>query len=569
MPAPATPDSVTPDSATPDPPTPDPATTDDSAPAGPGERGGWRSRVRWSRARWSWGAAGAVAGLGLFFCYLRLSGTQPITSDAASNALEAWDMLHGNVLLHGWTLSDVSFYTTELPEYVVVEKILGLGPGTVHVAAAITYTLLILTAAVVAKGRATGREGVARALLAAGIMLAPQLGDDTHILLLQPDHVGTSVPVLIILILLDRWPRRWPYRWYTPATVGLLLAWVEVADRVAVVTAAVPLVLACCLRAGQRARPRRDRAFDVSLAVAGLLSLGLAALAERVLGSLGGYTLLPLNTQLDGVGSMPGRVWPAVKSVAELYGADVPGSGLTVVFAVVHLVGLALAVWAVSRGVRRFRRGDDLVAELLTLGILLNLAAYLVSTLPQTWWDAREIAAVLPLGAALAGRTLATDLLPSPRARSVAAVILAGYVAAFGYDLAQPAAVNPDAALVSWLEAHHLSSGLGTYTEGNDATLDSDGRVALRVPTWTADGAVPRVYQSDVSWYDPAAHSANFVVSGTAYGAVTVIPYRDILAAFGPPAHTYHVGTWTVMTWDKNLLADLGRPPSISPGNVP
>ena len=51
----------------------------------------------------------------LFVCYWRQSLTQPISSDGAANALQAWDMLHGNLLLHGWLLSDVSFHTTELP----------------------------------------------------------------------------------------------------------------------------------------------------------------------------------------------------------------------------------------------------------------------------------------------------------------------------------------------------------------------------------------------------------------------------------------------------------------------
>ena len=31
-------------------------------------------------------------------------------------------MLHGNLMRSGWTLSDVSFYTTELPEYVLVGR---------------------------------------------------------------------------------------------------------------------------------------------------------------------------------------------------------------------------------------------------------------------------------------------------------------------------------------------------------------------------------------------------------------------------------------------------------------
>jgi hypothetical protein len=51
-------------------------------------------------------ALGVIAG---FACYLRLARTRSVTSDGAGNALQAWDM-HGNLLLHGWSLSDVSFY---------------------------------------------------------------------------------------------------------------------------------------------------------------------------------------------------------------------------------------------------------------------------------------------------------------------------------------------------------------------------------------------------------------------------------------------------------------------------
>ena len=178
-------------------------------------------------ARWVWPAALAVAAVGLFLCYLRLSGTIPDNSDGSDQALQAWDMLHGNWLLHGWTVGDVSYYTTELPEYILVELIRGLGPSVDHVAAAVTYTLLVLLAGLLAKGRATGREGVARALIAAGIMLAPQLGAAFSCCSQQPDHIGTQVPLLVIFIVLDRGPRRW----YVPAAIAVMLAWVIIADR--------------------------------------------------------------------------------------------------------------------------------------------------------------------------------------------------------------------------------------------------------------------------------------------------------------------------------------------------
>jgi hypothetical protein len=149
-------------------------------------------RSRWRR-RILAGAVLALVAAGLFLCYVTVSRKIPVTTDGAGNALQAWDMLHGNWLLRGWWPSDVSFYTTELPEYILIEAVRGLSPDVVHVAAGLTYTLLVLGTAWLAKGRATGWEAIARMLLAGGIMLAPQVAG-VRVLLLAPDHVGSAVP---------------------------------------------------------------------------------------------------------------------------------------------------------------------------------------------------------------------------------------------------------------------------------------------------------------------------------------------------------------------------------------
>jgi hypothetical protein len=157
-----------------------------------------------TRARAAWRPAVVVlAAVGLFALYWRQSESVAVSSDGAGNVLQAWAILHGNLLLHGWRVSDVSFYTTELPQYALIESVLGLGAQVVHVGAAMTYTVLVLLAAWLAKGSARGRVGWARALLAAGIMVAPQLSA-TQIVLLSPDHTGTAVPVLVTWLVIDR-----------------------------------------------------------------------------------------------------------------------------------------------------------------------------------------------------------------------------------------------------------------------------------------------------------------------------------------------------------------------------
>jgi hypothetical protein len=139
----------------------------------------------------------------------------------------------------------------------------------------------------------------------------------------------------------------------------------------------------------------------------------------------------------------------------------------------------------------------------LATGIVLNLAAYIFSIVPSTWFDTREISAVLPFGAVLAGRLLAEPLV---RARLVPVLtgVLAGYALALGYGAAQPSSIaDGEHPVVGWLAAHHLSTGLGTYTESNIITLDSGGRIAVRTVSWRPSGAVPRAFESEASWYDP------------------------------------------------------------------
>jgi hypothetical protein len=519
--------------------------------------------------RWAWAAGLTVVAVVLFVCYVRLSRTIPDNSDGSDQALQAWDMLHGNWLLRGWTVGDVSYYSTEIPEYMIVEKIIGLGANVIHVGAGFTYLLLVLTAGWLAKGRATGREGVVRGLVASGILLAPQLGNGIHLLIQQPDHIGTQVPLLVTFIVLDRGPRRW----YIPAAVFVMLTWVIVSDRVAVFDAAAPLVAVCVLRVlwarihdGTRLV---SQWFEVVLAAVGIVSFGAAELVVAVIKHVGGYTSLPLPSKLTSLHSLPLHLKLTVEGILNLYGGDFLGlSGWALVSALVHLVGVALALAGFFLAFRRFFSGD-LILPVMATGIVFNLAFYILSTVPATWFDTREISVALPFGAVLAGRQLAGPL-SRARLEPVLAVVLACYAAALGYGAVQPPVADSEQPVVGWLEAHHLVTGLGTYTESNIITLDSGGRVAIRTVTWLSSGAVPRAYESEASWYDPRQAYANFVVTNSADGSgVSLIPQRDILALAGPPARTYHYMTFTIMVWNHNLLANLGSPPSAKPGDVP
>jgi hypothetical protein len=549
--------------------------------------------------RWAWLAAFAVAAVVLFIAYLRMSRTYPATSDGADQALQAWDMLHGNVLLHGWTIADVTYSTTEIPQYAVIELLRGLGPDVVHIAGASTYTLLVLAAGLLARGRATGREGLIRLLVAAGIMLAPQFGNATHLLLSQPDHLGTQLPLLLVFLLLDRAPRRW----YVPVTAGAVLTWVIIADQVALLDAAAPLALVCGSRVLLAVlRHRKSLAsqwYELSLAAASVLSFAAATLAVRLISDLHGYQVLPLTAQAAPIDEIPQHFVLTLEGILNVYGADFfhlsngsllgPGLGglpmaAGIALAAVHLVGVALAAWGFFRAFRHFYDPGDLVSPVLATAIVVNVVAYVLSVIPVGVFDTREILAVLPFGAVLAGRMVPGQLAGVPRRLKPAlagasAAVLACYLAALGYAAAQSPVPDSMQAIIPWLEAHHLTHGLGTYAESNLITMDSGGRLEIRDVAWHAAGDLPRHFETKSSWDDPRYSYANFILTnsadhlgmtGGANRLVSMIP-RSAIAALhaGPPVHVYRYKTFTVMVWNHNLLDNLGSAPGIEPGEVP
>ncbi len=520
-------------------------------------------------------AAPVLIAVALWFAYLRESHTLPVNSDGAAQALQAWDMLHGNLLLHGWSLSDVSFYTTELPEYMVVEAIRGLNADVVHLAAATTYTLLVLLAALLAKGRASGRQAVIRMLLAAGIVLAPQVGAGAYILLLSPDHVGSAVAMLAILLVIDRAGRRM----WVPVVVGLLLTWLLVADGIALYTGVAPLLVVCGVRAYRdlvvRRQPLAESAFELALGAAAAVATVLSSVILTILHAHGGFTLWSPTPALATAAAAPNNLAFGLEGIAALFGFDFSGMpiGHAALIAMSHLAGAAVAVGALWVGLRGFLRETDLLNQLLVAGVVISLAGYLLSSSVVDAPAAREMAAILPFSAVLAGRLFA-DKIAAARLTPLLAAGLLVYCVTLGYYATRPAYPAADTRLTAWLARHHYTSGLAGYWDANVETLSSGARVEVRPVCFRNNRFTTDDWESQASWFDSGIQHANFLVVNPAggYGDGSLGPcgaptYRQVVASFGKPAHIYHVGRDKVLVWNSNLLTHVGKPAGLPPAS--
>jgi hypothetical protein len=419
-----------------------------------------------------------------------------------------------------------------------------------------TYTLMVLLAAMLAQGKARGTAGTGRALIAAGIMLAPQLGGGASVMLLSPDHVGSTVPVLAAFLILDRGPRRW----YVPVCVAALLAWSLVADRVVLVTGVLPLAAAWWARgylgAARQPRPGVPQWYQLSLGGAALASVAVAWLVQAALDAAGAYQLAPLNgLSTLPVTQIPGVLYADAEAVLLLFGGDflAQPKGLLTGMALVHLAGVSLAGCAVWIGARRWLREPDLVTAALVAAVFINGAAYVVLRSNADAFGANEIAAVLPFSAALAGRLLGTKL-ARPRPRSLTLLVFACYLACLGYAVAQPPVPAADQHLADWLAARHLRSGLAAYWQASGTTLASGGRIQVSPVCATKGSFIAEQWESKASWYDPRLREARFLILGE-QAACNNATAAQARSAFGPPAGSYQVGPYTVLVWRRNLLS--------------
>jgi len=515
-----------------------------------------------------------LAALLLFAVYLRLSMTHGLNADSANILLMGRDLLHGHLLLHGWFASDVSFYTTELPQYALLIGIFGMHAQTAHIAAAMTYTLTFVVAVLLARAGAPSRRvALVRTLIVGGLMLAPSLGLGVFALDLSVGHIGTSIPLMLTWLLLDRVERGGQQlrRWWVPVVTAVLLAWVLIADPIVLIVGIGPLALAALVRFAQGiARPgqgswlARIRAhwYELSLAVAAGAAYLFSWMFEHALRALGGFRVNALPFYLTPLHDLHNNA-PAAWKVLEIFGANYEGlSGLQMLLAFLHLAGVFVVVLAVLVAAWRYLRGLGLVEQILVVAIVVNVALYMLTN--ASGLAAHEVAIIVPFGGVLAARLLPTLKPRWARVRrpvSLAALgagglVLAGYTAGLGWELTQPTQPMANIHLASWLKAHHLTYGLGGYWGSSSVTLDSGGQVQIRALmqyTMKRD-----LWMSNEMWYGPRSHYANFIVLDSQPGYFSHWePQTLIKKYFGTPAQVYHTGPYTIEVWNKNLLPEI------------
>jgi hypothetical protein len=472
------------------------------------------------------------------------------SSDAANIDLQSWEMLHGHLLLHGWTLSDAAFSTFELPLGAITEAVFGLTGVAAHVIPALTLLIVVLFAVGLAISNSQGAARAVRALVVVAMLVAVPSQAGVSDLLIQADHTGTSAFLLGSFLLIDRFPGRR----FTPPLLCLILCAGQIGDATIRYSAVPAIILVCAVRV---LAERRVRIAESAIAIAAALSYPLATLGRKAMLDLGGYVMRPPRDRLSPASEWPGHLWVAVDNIWHLFGAYSDGHAL------LGAVGIALGVISLMAAGFGFARvfwswrAATIAEQLLCAAVVTSVVVYVVSTIPNLS-NRRDIVAVLPCGAVLAARACIPGRIVLPRragmavAAAVAAALLPLTAAA-----ARPVPATEGAALATWLEAHHLTYGIATYWDASDVTYDSDNRVQVRAVLSNGTTFSPDYWETKAVWYNADLQDATFAIANVPPLANANSTVSDFERYFGRPAETHRVGAQIVLIYHKNLLRQL------------
>src|SRR5271157_402551 len=533
--------------------------------AGPGQERGARSKAS---GAWAAVVASGLAGLlALGFVTAKVGNAYPVSSDDATGVLQAASILEGNLLLRGWTVSNVSFVTTDLPFYVAGVAIRGLDPSLLREVPSAVYATLVGFAVVLA---ASGSRAAGLAAATVVVLLGLPAGGLAEFVTKGYTRVGTSIGLFAGLIALgDAAGRKVSIvrlAIYT-AVVGLTL----LSDTYMLVIA-VAAVLVVCLVGALRRETYENLGLG-RIAIATCVAVLLAQAGTWLIRALGGYDAqpLPLKEYLstkDPLRMMAANARALANNLPLLYRCDLPEGGGWSVWPVwlgclIGPASLVCALWW-GRPVRRCRVRFDFAGDVLWVSLGLGLTAFLASANEKDRGTLRYMVPFVLSGAVLRARVI------SGRARSVGLVggVLGVLAAAYGVtvarDLAKPPAGDQAAGLARWLQEHDLRQGYGPYWDASIVTASGRGRVAVRPvrgrQVWPGRLVIePFRWMSDEAWYREAP--ANFVVyrpdPGPKYHFL--INESVCAACFDRPLARYAIGPYVVLVWDRDLRPLLER----------
>jgi len=512
-----------------------------------------------------------VVGLTAWLCFVSTRAYAP-NADGATVVLEGSAIAHGNLLLHGWSLSLDSFWTVDALFYALGVALIGVQPLLMHLVPALIVALSIMGAVVLAGSGQSSRGRIFAAVFIGAALVVPG-HTGAYFLLQGPWHVVTALYCLVAAALLAQGTFGWRF-----GLAVLVLALGLSGDLQMLSLGVIPIVVA-----GLMAIARRRSFVAGVVPITAAISACAVALVVRAIALAIGTFRVHESHHTVGLVQLFRDIGHFANWLSALFGihlGPVSGPSIPPVFAffrAIVLVGVAVAFamalgeagmgalrWFPARISPLFEAGgqDDIdqspwrVDDLLLCMTLGAIGTFGLLTLSNNTRYARYLDPVMIFSVALGARVLGRVV--SRCSDRIWQVALATFVLVWGFGAASafldarltpPSA--PTAQLEVYLKAHHLYSGVGDYWAASIVSVNTRERVTIRpVVANQSMQIVPDGRQAIIDWYRDRSF---------AFLVYTTRPHGHVNRAtaertFGRSDRIARIGSYFVMTWPHRIV---------------
>lgn len=472
----------------------------------------------------------------LFIAYYLASQSVALNSDTVNALLQGNAIAHGNVMLNGWTLSNISFYTTDLLYYAALVWIGGFHLSILRIGSALIYAVIVMLAIELSirhKSNMYWRIGIV--LLLIGLPI-----EDLASVAFSPmDHTNTLVFVLAA-VLLSTLRRN---KLISYILVPLILAFAAVGDTLTLFVGIIPIAIASFMK--------RDWIMAVLTVTSGIV-------ARIIAKHIHGFTLYPTYFRFSKLSDLPHHISYAIHGILSFTGADFFAHKLNLqsMLSVVHLISTAIIIYIAYTAIKRWRE-LDYIGLVLIIGMVVDLCAFLFSTFPVGDSSDRYLLTFIIFGSVLVARQYEWIQLRNVKRLNLyigLSVITLAYMVSF-LGFPTPNANQGERDVINFLAEHHMTNGYGNYWDASIMTAVSNGSVTVRPLYITSSNTISEYYwESNHNWYNKPAH---FIIFDDTMG----FTLQRIDQDFGKPQKVYRIGKYTIADWNTNITPKLFHVP--------
>ncbi|EFH8907726.1 TPA: hypothetical protein JLG14_004465 [Escherichia coli] len=471
-----------------------------------------------------------VVFIGLTVIYSLIARNILPNSDSATGMLEGRDVAEGNIFLHDWNLSTVSFYFTEIIWYALATKIVGYGAWQSYVVPSMLYSALVLSSYNLSKkhGRFIAWPMLI-AFAAPGTFAAARV-------LIPIIHIGTYVYVVICYTILFEYEKNRKKSLLIPYI--FLSAITLFSDDISLYILIAPVIISFSFKL------YKERNKDCVIVITSCIS---ACVLSKIISFIFKYNngfFLPgiPGLKFNELDKITESIYLFIDGTIQFFNANIFGEFIFSVNSIFSLIALCMMFVFFAQVISCYRnvKKSDTTTLALAITSFIMVPAYLLSDRAEDLYTIRYVVPFFIFGSILISRESKTkktvhNLLIIP------AVITCLYFYP-GFKETSKHDNDTIVKLRNEIKLNKLSDGYGPFWFASSVAINGDISIAP-IAKLNPDEFGPFMWLSKNDWYRRGGNF--FIVDGKDLDIIT--------KKYGNPIKTISIDDKLIVVYDKNI----------------